>query len=159
MKLQLINSISLQQTIQIMDSLVDQHKTDTTIRQYVANMVRTRRLRDGDVQGLCDAVYAWVRQRVKYWADISDVETIQSPHVTLQLGIGDCDDLSVLAATMLQAAGVQTRWLLLGYNGDYPEHICVCCYKPDSSMVAVDCSEEPCGLLGVVEGATFSAVM
>ena len=129
------------------------------VRIDVADIVRTARLVDGDVRGLCDAVYRWVRGRVKYWKDTAGVETIQAPHVTLALGIGDCDDMSVLAATLLQAAGVETKWLLIGYTADYPEHVCVCCYDDDREMHVVDCSCSPCELRGVTDGATFMAIL
>lgn len=157
MNLTLLNGITIEQTTTTMSELVERHKTDVTIRQYVADIVREKNLEQGDVPSLCDAVYEWVRKRVKYWADIHDVETIQSPHVTLELGIGDCDDLSVLAATLLQAAGVPTQWLLLGYTGDYPEHICVYC--PAHPAMTVDCSVSPSELPSILSGATFSAIL
>lgn len=159
MKLQLLNGATVEQTTGIMNALVERHKTDVQVRIDVADIVRRHRLRDGDVRGLCDAVYQWVRERVKYWQDTAGVETIQSPPITLALGIGDCDDLSVLAATMLQAAGVKTKWLLFGYTGDYPEHVCVCCYDSDSKMIAIDCSVMPIELESVAKDATFMAIL
>ena len=102
MKLTLLSGITIEQTTVTMSDMVERHKTDVTIRQFVADIVREKNLEQGDVPSLCDAVYEWVRQRVKYWADIHDVETIQSPHVTLELGIGDCDDLSVLAFSLIR---------------------------------------------------------
>ena len=159
MRLNLYEGATVEQTTSIMNALVERHKTDVQVRIDVADIVRNARLVDGDVRGLCDAVYAWVRGRVKYWKDTSGVETIQAPHVTLALGIGDCDDMSVLAATILQAAGVETKWLLLGYTGDYPEHVCVCCYDDDSNMHVVDCSCSPCELQHVTDGATFMAIL
>ena len=159
MRLKLFDGATVEQTTGIMSALVERHKTDVQVRIDVADIVRTARLKDGDVRGLCDAVYRWVRGRVKYWQDTAGVETIQAPHVTLALGIGDCDDMSVLAATILQAAGVETKWLLIGYTADYPEHVCVCCYDDDSKMHVVDCSCSPCELRHVTEGATFMAIL
>lgn len=159
MKLQLLNGATVEQTTSIMNALVERHKTDVQVRIDVADIVRSHRLRDGDVRGLCDAVYQWVRARVRYWKDTAGVETIQSPNITLALGIGDCDDLSVLAATILQAAGVKTNWLLIGYTADYPEHVCVCCYDDDSNMHVVDCSCSPCELQHVTDGATLMAIL
>ena len=159
MKLQLLNGATVEQTTSIMNALVERHKTDVQVRIDVADIVRSHRLRDGDVRGLCDAVYQWVRARVRYWKDTAGVETIQSPNITLALGIGDCDDLSVLAATILQAAGVKTNWLLIGYTADYPEHVCVCCYDSDSKMIAIDCSVMPIELESVAKDATFMAIL
>lgn len=126
MNIRLVNNEGVMHTLSIMSSIVDLHKTDVWARKAVAHIVRDNRLQDGDVQGLCDAVDAWVRERVTYWPDIDGVETIQSPVRTLELGIGDCDDMCVLAATLLRAAGHGTAWVLIGYEShDQPEHVCV----------------------------------
>ena len=159
MKIQMLDGATVEQTTGIMNALVERHKTDVQVRIDVADIVRRHRLQDGDVRGLCDAVYQWVRARVRYWKDTAGVETIQAPNITLALGIGDCDDLSVLAATMLQAAGVETKWIMFGYTGDYPEHVCVCCYDSDSNLVVVDCSCDPCELFAVQDNATFMSIL
>ena len=158
-KVKQFEGTTIEQTTRLMCELIDTHKTDVQVRIDIADIIRSARLRDGDVRGLCDAVYAWVRGRVKYWKDTAGVETIQAPHVKLALGIGDCDDLSVLVATLLQAAGVETKLLLIGYTADYAEHVCVCCYDDDSNMHVVDCSCAPCELQHVTSGATFMAIL
>lgn len=45
------------------------------------------------------------------------LDTVQFPRTTLKLRSGDCDDLTALFASILEAAGVQTALL------DYPAHI------------------------------------
>lgn len=63
-----------------------------------------------DYMGEAAAVANWVRAHIRYTRDIRDVETIQTPDVTIENGAGDCDDQSTLVATLLEAIGFQTRF-------------------------------------------------
>lgn len=54
------------------------------------------------------AVQAWVRRRVRYVPDPIAAEMIADPLTTIRNG-GDCDDMAVLAAALLQAIGHDAR--------------------------------------------------
>ena len=125
-------------TVALMSTLRDEWKKSVEVRELVAGIVRP--LPQDDTAAVADAVYKYIRERVRYTPDINGVETIQAPLVTLQLGIGDCDDMALLAATLLEAAGCNTSWWLLGYaSADVPEHIAV--YVPiDWSAICIDCT-------------------
>lgn len=68
-------------------------------------------------------VHAFVRDQVRYVKDIRNVETVQAPEVTLELGSGDCDDKSVLAAALLEAIGHRTRFLAVGFRPEQLSHV------------------------------------
>lgn len=134
----LLDSQSVEQTISIMAGFVDRHCTDLWALDAVQHIVHASNLVDGDIQGLCNAVDDWIMARVKYWQDVEGVETIQSPIVTLQRGMGDCDDMATLAATLLRAAGVKPYIVLMGYDGaDYPTHVC-CAAAYSNGLCVID---------------------
>lgn len=68
-------------------------------------------------------IHAFVRDRIRYVRDVRGVETVQAPEVTLELGSGDCDDKSVLAAALLEAIGHRTRFMAIGFQPGQLSHV------------------------------------
>lgn len=64
-----------------------------------------------------ERLYEFITTNVPYRRDIVDVETIQLPEITVNLG-GDCDDYVVLAGTLLESAGVQVQIAVSQQMGD-----------------------------------------
>jgi transglutaminase-like putative cysteine protease len=95
-----------------MASLVRQYRKTLPIRQLALEIV-------GHVPGhknfagMAAAVCRYVRDNVQYVRDVRDVETIQTPLKTLDLMAGDCDDQSILVASLLEAVGFNTRFLAI----------------------------------------------
>src|SRR5271157_3497522 len=85
-----------------------------TVRRAVADAVR------GVDRGMpeIDAVFYWVKDNIEFRGEWG--ETLQSPEATINLGIGDCDDQSMLAAAMLNSLGYETRFktIALKYSPD-----------------------------------------
>jgi transglutaminase-like putative cysteine protease len=95
-------------TLQLMASVVRQYRKDLTVRNLALSIV-------GGLDGKHYAAEAaaltnWVRSNIRYVRDIRDVETVQTPLVTLENGGGDCDDQATLLATLLESIGFQTRF-------------------------------------------------
>lgn len=66
----------------------------------------------GEVNAICD----YVKHNVRYTLDTFGIDTYRTPDRTLELAIGDCDDMAALTGAALQAVGypvwikvVQTR--------------------------------------------------
>lgn len=59
----------------------------------------------------------WVRDSIAYVPDPREVEMIQTPPRTLDIGTGDCDDKAILVATLLETVGFDTRFMAVGGNG------------------------------------------
>lgn len=73
-----------------------------------------------------EALRAWVAQNIRYTQDVYDVETLQSPLVTLEMRQGDCDDQSTLLAALLNAVGHEARFVAVGMGApDEFEHVIV----------------------------------
>ena len=101
-------------TLKIMTDLVRRFKIDPLMRDAAISL--TAGLRPKDRVGEVQALYEYVRDRIRYIRDVAGVETIQIPAVTMELEAGDCDDKSVLLATMLESIGHPTRFVATGYR-------------------------------------------
>lgn len=70
-------------------------------------------------------LFDYVQSNIRYTLDINGVETLQTPEVTLSLGYGDCDDMCVLLASMLESIGHPTRFRAIGFTPNEYEHVFV----------------------------------
>lgn len=66
----------------------------------------------------CEAksLFEYVRDKVKWIRDVKGFETLQYPHRTLEFGGGDCDDLSILLATLAVAIGIPAAFKAIAAN-------------------------------------------
>lgn len=90
-------------TLAQMVRLVKQYRTDGNIRQLAENIVAS--IPEKDFYGEAEAIHNWVRDNIRYTQDVYDVETLKPPPFILQTRQGDCDDKSLLTATLLQTIG------------------------------------------------------
>lgn len=77
----------------------------------VASLVRPRYPWE-QLPPLADQLGSYLRERAKQWQirylpDLGYKDIWQSPAFTLWRGVGDCEDLSILAASILKQAGVK----------------------------------------------------
>lgn len=108
-------------TLRTMRDLTLASRKDPAIKTLADSIVRTAP--SGDFSAQNAAVFNWVKRHVKYVRDIRDVETVSTPQRTLQARTGDCDDMAVLIASLLEAIGNKTRFVALGFNGGDYEHV------------------------------------
>jgi transglutaminase-like putative cysteine protease len=112
----------IEQTLGTMRQLVNQYRTDLTIRQTATATIFLTPEKD-QLAEAC-ALFELVRDGIRYTRDVHGVETISTPVITLQGRLGDCDDQVVLLASLLESVGYPTRFVVAGYN--YPgelEHV------------------------------------
>jgi transglutaminase-like putative cysteine protease len=62
------------------------------------------------------ALFNWVRSHIRYTLDTNEIEVLQAPDLTVKLGYGDCDDMCILLATLLECAGHPARFNALGFD-------------------------------------------
>jgi len=73
--------------------------------------------------GEAEAVQNWVRNNVRYTMDVADVETLKTPVALLYDRFGDCDDMALLAGTLLSSIGHPVRYVATGSNGSDYDHV------------------------------------
>lgn len=109
------------QTLRIMRQFTRAGKRKMPVRELALSLVRHNGSKDwiGEVKSL----HEFVRDEIRYVRDINGVETVQTPEVTLEIGQGDCDDQSVLLASMLESIGHPTRFVAIGFKPFHYSHV------------------------------------
>lgn len=93
------------------------------LRLLATRVLNHARIRSKNHLQEAKTLYRYIVGRVRYQKDPVDLETVQSPTVTLGLGAGDCDDLSGLVAGLAMAVGVPARFRVIGYGDNDLVHI------------------------------------
>jgi transglutaminase-like putative cysteine protease len=98
-------------------------KKDPSIVELAGDLVKS--LPQGDKSAEARAVQRFVRDCIRYTNDPRGVEWIRDPKAVLEMGVGDCDDKSLLCATLLESIGCPTRFgaVWLKGSGRY-SHVC-----------------------------------
>lgn len=111
------------ETLKLMRTLARQYKTSLAVRSLAVDAVNGCLQKDW----LCEIkrLHALVRDRVRYVKDVRDVETLQTPDATIQIGAGDCDDKSLLLAALLESINHPSRFVAIGFAPDDFAHVYV----------------------------------
>jgi transglutaminase-like putative cysteine protease len=94
---------------------------DPTARVSLAEAVAGVPERDDFAE--VSAIYWWVRQRVRYTGDPRDLDQYSTLRRTLELGIGDCDDITIAYCTILAAAGYRVGAKIISQDGESFSHV------------------------------------
>jgi transglutaminase-like putative cysteine protease len=106
----------------------------TLARRLIANVPQK------DWAGEARAIHKFVRDKIRYVKDVAGVETVQTPEKTLEFRSGDCDDKSILVASLLQSIGHPVRFVVVGPEPNKFTHVYVET-KIGRRWVAVECTE------------------
>ena len=136
MKMKIYNVYTLEERMVHIIALANKGKLDPDVRKFVAKAL-TKRCGDDwcvserDFDGEIVAIFNAVRRNVRYTGDIWSVDTFQHPKRTLELGIGDCDDVSILISSGLMSIGYPIRFRVIRTKGSNDwNHIFVLCGRP-----------------------------
>jgi hypothetical protein len=81
---------------------------DSELRELASAIVQNY----PDKEGKVNAVHRYIVENFTYIADPEDGESIQSPSETLDVRGGDCEDLTILACSLLENIGIRTYLVL-----------------------------------------------
>ncbi len=110
-------------TLRIMAQIVKKEKININLRELALSIV-------APVPAKCwiceaKAIQKYIHEHIRYVKDIAGIETVAFPQKTLEYRQGDCDDMAVLAATLLQAIGHPVRFVAMGFHGKPLSHVLV----------------------------------
>jgi len=96
-------------TIARMRALIDQGVKHPVVHEAAAFILRSSKIPQFDAAGEARAIYLWVLRSVRFTRDIVGKETLHSADEILRLGIGDCDDFTILLCALLGTVGHRAR--------------------------------------------------
>ncbi len=110
---------AVRQTLRDMVAIVRKYRSDAGIGTVARQILVAGGIKDARSQKSLSIslLQHFVRDRIIYMPDPRDVEMLQTPVRTLQIGTGDCDDKSILVATLLETVGFTTRFAAVGGSG------------------------------------------
>src|SRR5271170_7121870 len=102
-------------TLRQMRQLARAGAKDAGVIQVASNLVRN--LPQYDRVGEIIALHAFVRDAIRYTSDPLDTELLRTPRAILEMGVGDCDDKSILLASLLRCIGHPSRYVAIEMEG------------------------------------------
>lgn len=113
----------VRQTLKTMSRIVNQFKTDRQVRETALSIVRD--LPEKKWLTEVSKILLWVQTQIRYVKDVNGVETLHTPPEIFRLRQGDCDDKSILLASMLESIGHPTRFIAVGFEPKKFSHVLV----------------------------------
>lgn len=110
-------------TLALMVKLARQSKESYAVRRLAEQIVSDVREKNWIEE--VRAVQEYVRDHIRYVKDIRGVETVSTPVKTIERGLGDCDDKSLLSSALLEAIGHPTRFVAVGREPTRFVHVLV----------------------------------
>lgn len=98
-----------------MRDLVRQARTSYLIRKTADEIIRP--VPSKDFAGEAERLFEWVKSNIRYTQDPDGVEFLQSPEQLLSSRSGDCDDMSILLASLLNVIGHPVAFKAVGDSG------------------------------------------
>jgi transglutaminase-like putative cysteine protease len=93
-------------TLAIMRGLALEGAKQLEVREAAIGIVREAGAPPHDRWAELRALFEWVRDRVRFTADVAGVETLQGPRYTLHAMAGDCDDRATLLVALARSIGI-----------------------------------------------------
>ncbi len=99
-------------TLKIMSALVKSGKKSPSVRAKA--LALTQGLSQKNKLGEIRALWAFVKNNIRYVGDIKNVETVHTPEQILRQESGDCDDKALLLASLLESIGHPSAFWAIG---------------------------------------------
>lgn len=126
------------ETLKAMKLLVLDGKRQPIVRQTACAIVQNCPRMDWVCEVEC--CWRWVLENIRYVRDTSDVELLHFAEQILAQRCGDCDDASVLLASILESIGCATRFRALAFQGINYAHVLVEAFA-GGDWIALDATE------------------
>lgn len=101
-------------TLKHIQALIQTGAKDFYVRQKAIDILLEKAIQPKDYLGEIKALFEWVQQNVRYTKDPFRVEVLHSARRLLELRAGDCDDMTILLGSMLEAIGHPVRLVVTG---------------------------------------------
>lgn len=99
---------------QLLWNFVDKYTGDPRVIDFASWLIRKYKVAGRDETGLARAIQVYSQDYVKYFRE--KPERFASPMRTVKWGIGDCDDKSILIASVLRSFRIPVKLKFLKYE-------------------------------------------
>ena len=150
MKVYQVRSDDIDDRVSWLESEINDGKRSQRVRE-IASGILTAKTESGDWQiperdwnAEIAGAFNYVRDKVRYTRDIHDVELFQKADRTLDLQIGDCDDLAILLGSILGNIGYPLLIRVISTGAPSFHHVfLMACVPPEdpNEWVALDASK------------------
>lgn len=110
-------------TLKLMSKIVKKDKKLDAVRTIALNTVSN--LAEKNYTAEAAALLEYVQNNVRYVRDIRGVETLHDFEALCQYWQGDCDDKSILLASLLESIGHPARFVAVSFDGRHFTHVLV----------------------------------
>jgi transglutaminase-like putative cysteine protease len=117
-------------SVQVIKKMIEQYRNAEFVRKLARELTRhiPKDPRSGhpdmrNYDAIAKAIYDHIVRHDVYTNDPAGVERLQAPDATILTGAGDCDDMAILSASLLESIGVPARIRLIGETPDTFSHI------------------------------------
>ena len=105
---------NIDERIQIMQNVIRESISDPVIRSRAASLVKN--IRPGQDEKELQAVFRFIKNNVRFTEEPGEI--FQDSSTSLKLGIGDCDDMVILASSLMYHLAFPLRIRVVGTKGD-----------------------------------------
>lgn len=110
-------------TVDLMVRIARKRATDPIVRQLGINILNQAGTQSHNHLDEAIAIGEWVKHNVRYMKDPQGTELLQDPILMIEKCEkgecrGDCDDMSLLTATLLVAIGIQPFYKIVRWKSD-----------------------------------------
>lgn len=112
-------------TLKVMRDIARDSRTNYALRRLAEQIISDANVAAKDFAGEARAIHEWVRDNIRYTFDGAGIEQIKTPDKLLESRKGDCDDMSLLTAALLDSIGHPTRFLAVGFEPGALSHVFV----------------------------------
>jgi len=115
--------IGIDNRVKLMIEQVLDSRSEKKVYQILGSILKNIPERDWDAE--VSAIFNWVRENIRYTRDPLNVELFRTPRAAISDGIGDCDDMAIMLAALLRAAGYVCRFRVIGLTKGSYDHVYV----------------------------------
>ena len=145
-------------TVKMMKKIAREKSGNNIVRQLAIRILNTAKTKSHNHLDEAVAIGEWVKDHMAYMKDPHDIELLQDPLLMIEKiekgeARGDCDDMSLLTATLLLAVGIKPYFKIVRWketSGNYNHIYVMVCeknYREEPCWIALDCiiKDKPMG--------------
>lgn len=105
------------QRMGVLRDIVRQYGRDPRVHDLASEIIRRSGVPPRDYKGQAAVLLKWIQNPQNVYYINEPGERLQSPTYTLRVKRGDCDDMAILLAAMLESVAIEWRFVLSGRDG------------------------------------------